>query len=78
MSGSQSPEILLSIKYIYKVPTRLLIEELFDRVDDNLYAPEPRDAPYLDQISRGEKFSLYKLLEGLLEDYKTENPEDVE
>lgn len=54
---------------LFKVPTKVLIEELFDRVDDNLFAPERRYAPFLDAVERIEKQNLYQMLKGLREDY---------
>ena len=53
-----------------KVPTRQLIYELYDRTDDNLYAPERKFDPYLDSIDRLEKQNLYQTLRLTLEDYK--------
>lgn len=53
-----------------KIPTRQLIYELYDRTDDNLYAPERKFDPYLDSIDRLEKQNLYQTLRLTLEDYK--------
>ena len=55
-----------------KIPTAQLLYELFDRMDDNLYAPERRFDPYLDSIDRLEKQTLCQNLRLVYEDYKDE------
>jgi len=52
------------------IDTEKLIYELFDRLDDNLYAPERRYDPYLDRIERIEKQTLCQTLRLVYEDYK--------
>ena len=41
-----------------KISTEELLRELYDRMDDNLYAPERRDDEYLDSIDKIEKQAL--------------------
>ena len=53
-----------------KVPTEALLYELYDRFDDNLYAPERKYDPYLDSIDRVEKQTLCQMLRLTYEDYK--------
>jgi hypothetical protein len=55
---------------LYKVPTKQLIYELYDRVDDNLFAPERKHDDYLDGIERVEKQNLCQILRGIYEDYR--------
>jgi hypothetical protein len=57
---------------LFKVPTKELLYELFDRVDDNLFAPggERQYDPFLDAIDIGEKKNLYQILRLTYEDYK--------
>jgi len=55
-----------------KVSTEDLLYELYDRLDDNLYAPERRSDDYLDSIDRIEKQTLCQNLRLVYEDYKTE------
>lgn len=64
-----SPEVRVAINNLFKVPTKVLIEELYNRVDDNLYAPEKSYAPFLDYVERVEKQNLYQILKGVHEDY---------
>lgn len=54
---------------LQKASSKDLIDELFDRVDDNLYAPERRYDPELDIIERLEKVNLCQLLRLIREDY---------
>lgn len=49
-----------------------LLRELYDRVDDNLYAPERRYDPFLDRIEKVEKQTLCQMLRLVYEDYKDE------
>jgi len=53
-----------------KIPTERLLYELYDRMDDNLYAPERKFDPYLDSIDRLEKQTLCQNLRLVYEDYK--------
>jgi hypothetical protein len=53
-----------------KIDTEDLLFELFERLDDNLYAPERRFDPYLDTIERVEKQTLCQTLRLVYEDYK--------
>jgi len=53
-----------------KIPTEQLLYELYDRLDDNLYAPERKFDPYLDSIDRLEKQTLCQNLRLVYEDYK--------
>jgi len=53
-----------------KVETEKLLYELYDRLDDNLNAPERRYDPYLDSIERVEKITLCQSLRVIYEDYK--------
>lgn len=55
-----------------KVPTEQLLYELYDRIDDNLYAPERKYDSYLDIIERVEKQTLCQSLRVIYEDYKDE------
>lgn len=55
-----------------KVATKDLLVELYDRVDDNLYAPERRYDLQLDEIERMEKVNLCQLLRLIKEDYLDE------
>lgn len=55
-----------------KISTEQLLYELYDRMDDNLYAPERRHDPYLDSIERVEKQTLCQSLRVIYEDYKDE------
>lgn len=55
-----------------KIDTEKLLYELFERFDDNLYAPERRFDPYLDSIDRLEKQTLCQNLRLVYEDYKNE------
>jgi hypothetical protein len=55
-----------------KIPTEQLLYELYDRMDDNLYAPERKHDPYLDNIERVEKQTLCQSLRVIYEDYKDE------
>lgn len=57
---------------LHKVNTEQLLYELFERLDDNLYAPERRHDPYLDSIERVEKQTLCQSLRVIYEDYKDE------
>jgi len=52
--------------------TEDLLYELYDRLDDNLYAPERKSDDYLDSIDRIEKQTLCQNLRLVYEDYKTE------
>ena len=47
-----------------------LIKDLYDRVDDNLYAPERKYDPFMDSIERMEKVNLCQLLRLIIEDYE--------
>jgi len=53
-----------------KISTEQLLYELYDRMDDNLYAPERKFDPYLDSIDRLEKQTLCQNLRLVYEDYK--------
>ena len=53
-----------------KVETEKLLYELYDRLDDNLNAPERRCDPYLDSIEKVEKQTLCQSLRVIYEDYK--------
>ena len=53
-----------------KIPTEILLYELYERVDDNLFAPERKYDPYLDTIDRVEKINLCQVLRITYEDYK--------
>jgi hypothetical protein len=55
-----------------KIPTEQLLYELYDRMDDNLYAPERKHDLYLDNIERVEKQTLCQSLRVIYEDYKDE------
>ena len=55
-----------------KVSTQDLLYELYDRVDDNLYAIEKRYDPYLDSIDLIEKRNLCQILRLTYEEYKDE------
>lgn len=57
------------------ISTEDLLYELYDRLDDNLYAPERKSDDYLDSIDRLEKQTLCQNLRLVYEDYKTENSE---
>ena len=50
--------------------TEELLFELYERLDDNLYAPERKHDPYLDSIERVEKQTLCQSLRVIYEDYK--------
>jgi hypothetical protein len=52
------------------IPTEKLLYELYERVDDNLFAPERKYDPYLDTIDRIEKLNLCQILRITYEDYK--------
>lgn len=47
---------------MYKVSTQQLVDELFDRLDDSLYAPEARADVYMQCLSGGQKEMLYDVL----------------
>jgi hypothetical protein len=53
-----------------RTPTEDLLYELYDRLDDNLFAPERRADDYLDGIERPEKMALCQSLRVIYEDYK--------
>lgn len=53
-----------------KVETEQLLYELYERMDDNLYAPERKFDPYLDGVERIEKQNLYQILRLMYEDYR--------
>jgi hypothetical protein len=53
-----------------RIPTEKLLYELYERVDDNLFAPERKYDPYLDTIDRVEKINLCQVLRITYEDYK--------
>ena len=53
-----------------KIQTEQLLYELYERFDDNLYAPERRFDPYLDSIDRLEKQTLCQNLRLVYEDYR--------
>lgn len=53
-----------------KFNTKELLYELYDRFDDNLYAPERRYDIFLDSIERVEKQTLCQILRLIWEDYK--------
>ena len=53
------------------ISTEQLLYELYDRVDDNLYAPERKYDLYLDSIDRIEKQTLCQILRLTYEDYKS-------
>lgn len=55
-----------------KIPTEQLLYELYDRLDDSLYAPEKRYDEYLDRIDLIEKQNLCQVLRLTYEDYKDE------
>lgn len=55
-----------------KVKTEQLLYELYERLDDNLFAPERRYDLYLDSIERVEKQTLCQSLRVIYEDYKDE------
>jgi len=48
-----------------KIPTKVLVDELYDRVDDQLYAPEKRADDYMECLSNGQKEHLHDLLEAI-------------
>ena len=52
------------------IPTEKLLYELYERVDDNLFAPERKYDPYLDTIDRVEKLNLCQVLRITHEDYR--------
>jgi hypothetical protein len=52
------------------IPTEKLLYELYERVDDNLFAPERKYDSYLDTIDRIEKLNLCQVLRITYEDYK--------
>lgn len=52
------------------ISTERLLYELYERVDDNLFAPERKYDPYLDTIDRVEKINLCQVLRITYEDYK--------
>ena len=52
------------------ISTEKLLYELYERVDDNLFAPERKYDPYLDTIDRVEKINLCQVLRITYEDYK--------
>lgn len=52
------------------IPTEKLLYELYERVDDNLFAPERKYDPYLDIIDRLEKINLCQVLRITYEDYR--------
>jgi len=52
------------------IPTEKLLYELYERVDDNLFAPERKHDPYLDKIDRLEKINLCQVLRITYEDYR--------
>ena len=54
------------------VDTLELLRELYDRFDDNLYAPERRYDPFLDRIEKVEKQTACQTLRLIYEDYKDE------
>tara|TARA_R110000772_G_scaffold53748_1_gene122854 strand:- start:270 stop:485 length:216 start_codon:yes stop_codon:yes gene_type:complete len=51
------------------IPTEQLLYELYDRMDDNMYALERKFDPYLDSIDRLEKQTLWQNLRLVYEDY---------
>jgi hypothetical protein len=53
-----------------KISTEKLLYELYERVDDNLFAPERKYDVYLDTIDRVEKLNLCQVLRITYEDYK--------
>ena len=54
-----------------KVLTEDLLYELYERIDDNLYAPERKYDPYLDSIDLVEKRNLCQILRLTYEDYQS-------
>ena len=54
-----------------KVLTEDLLYELYERLDDNLYAPERKHDPYLDSIDLVEKRNLCQILRLTYEDYQS-------
>lgn len=52
-----------------KVPTEDLLYELYDRLDDNLYAPERKNDEFLDSIDLIEKRNLCQVLRLTYEEY---------
>ena len=53
-----------------RTSTEEILYELYDRLDDNLFAPERRADDYLDGIERPEKLALCQSLRLIYEDYK--------
>jgi hypothetical protein len=50
----------------YKIPTEVLVEELFERVDDSIYAPEPRADDFIACLSGGQREMLYDILKAVI------------
>lgn len=59
-------------RMLSEISTKELLYELYDRVDDNLYAPEKRYDTFLDAIDLIEKRNLCQVLRLTYEDYKDE------
>jgi hypothetical protein len=58
------------LQMLSKISTENLLLELYERMDDNLYAPERRDDEYLDSIDKIEKQTLCQVLRLTYEEYK--------
>jgi hypothetical protein len=54
-----------------KISTEDLLRELYERMDDNLYASERKDDEYLDSIDDIEKQTLCQALRLTYEEYQS-------
>ena len=64
-------ETIMSVdQAIGKIATRRLIEEVFDRLDDHLYAPEPRRDNMFNSMDQVAKQNLYMMVRDIVEETK--------
>lgn len=59
------------LQMLSKISTEDLLRELYERMDDNLYASERKDDEYLDSIDDIEKQTLCQALRLTYEEYQS-------
>jgi hypothetical protein len=66
-----SKPIMTDSQALSKINTKRMIEELFDRLDDHLYAPEPRKDNMLSSLpDYVQKQNLYMILRDIVDNDK--------